>query len=166
MEWHTAWSPVQESVPLLMDSVVGADGTVWDGFCFQVLSAFDHAFQTHLFSVLPASFPRGFKALIASTLKPYTDPASPPSSPTLSAPSTPARDLTLWTAFNTLGLLNWYESLISSVCYEAIEMHILGSCAGRWGEAVLGQLREWMGERVVPWMLLPYARGGGGGEEL
>ena len=64
-------------------------------------------------------------------------------------------DLGLWSAFEHLGLLDRYESLISSVCYEQIENHILSTCAGQWADPVLVGLREWMSERVVPWMLLP-----------
>lgn len=121
-------------------------------FGFQVLSAFDHAFQTHLFAILPASFPAGFKALVGRTLEPYTAPDA-------DMEAKPRGDVRLWGAFERLGLLDRYEALVSSVCYERIEAHILGTCTGMWEEAVLGTLREWMSERVVPWMLLPYARG-------
>lgn len=65
----------------------------------------------------------------------------------------------LWNAFDQLGLLDRYESLISSVCYEHIETHIQESCSGKWGEPMLARLREWMAEKVVPWMIMPYARG-------
>jgi len=56
-------------------------------------------------------------------------------------------------------MLERYESLISSVCYEAIEKHVWDRCAKSWEEPELGNLREWMTDCIVPWMLLPYARG-------
>lgn len=56
-------------------------------------------------------------------------------------------------------MLDRYESLISSVCYEAIEKHVLDECAKSWAEPELTNLREWMTDCIVPWMLLPYARG-------
>lgn len=67
--------------------------------------------------------------------------------------------MSLWSAFEHLGLLDRYESLISSVCYEQIEEHILSTCGEQWADPMLAGLREWMSERIVPWMLLPYARG-------
>lgn len=73
-------------------------------------------------------------------------------------------DLPLWTAFEHLGLLDRYESLISSVCYEHIETHILETCAEKWGTPMLNQLREWMTNKIVPWMVMPYARGARSGK--
>lgn len=68
-------------------------------------------------------------------------------------------DLPLWTAFDKLGLLDRYESLVSSVCYEYIETYILESCSKKWDECTLGTIREWMADNIVPWMIMPYARG-------
>ena len=68
-------------------------------------------------------------------------------------------DLRLWAGFDCLGMLERYESLISSVCYEAIEKHVWNKCAKSWVEPELANLREWMTDCIVPWMLLPYARG-------
>ena len=74
--------------------------------------------------------------------------------------SAPARpDLPIWTACDTLGLLDRYESLIASVCYEYIEAHVMETCTKKWDESMLTVLREWMAEKVVPWMVMPYARG-------
>lgn len=117
-----------------------------------ISSAYIVNFQTHVFSVLPATFAGGFKKLLAATLALYTRGA---------APDVPAsvQDAKLWPAFELLGLADRYESLIASVCYEHIEAHVLETCAGRWDEPVLGKLREWMADKVVAWMLLPYARG-------
>jgi anaphase-promoting complex subunit 2 len=123
-------------------------------FGHQVLSAFNHAFQTHVFSVLPASFSSGFKSLIEMTLQPYIDTEEQGSR----SKEHPA-DLRLWAAFECLGMLERYESLISSVCYEAIEKHVWDKCAKSWAEPELANLREWMTDCIVPWMLLPYARG-------
>jgi len=69
------------------------------------------------------------------------------------------RDSKLWPSFELLGLADRYEALIASVCYEHIEAHVLETCAGKWDEPMLNRLREWMANKVVPWMLLPYARG-------
>jgi anaphase-promoting complex subunit 2 len=70
------------------------------------------------------------------------------------------RDRTkLWASFEELGLIERYESLIASVGYEHIEAHVLNTCKGKWDEPMLGQLREWMTNKMVPWMILPYARG-------
>jgi anaphase-promoting complex subunit 2 len=110
-----------------------------------ILSAYTLNFQTHLFSILPPIFARGFKALCASTLS----DAEPPT----------AIHPTIWNAFDTLGLVDRYESLIASVGYEHIEAHVLEVCAGRWTEPMLNGLRDWMSDKIVPWMLLPYARG-------
>ena len=33
------------------------------------------------------------------------------------------------------------------------------TCVGKWDEPMLSQLREWMAEKVAPWMLLLYPRG-------
>jgi anaphase-promoting complex subunit 2 len=68
-------------------------------------------------------------------------------------------DLLLWAGFECLGMLERYESLISSVCYEAIEKHVWDQCVKSWEEPELANLREWMTDCIVPWMLLPYARG-------
>jgi anaphase-promoting complex subunit 2 len=65
----------------------------------------------------------------------------------------------MWEAFEVLGLIDRYESLIASVGYEHIETHVLSTCEGRWSEAMMAELREWMTNKMVPWMLLPYARG-------
>lgn len=58
-----------------------------------------------------------------------------------------------------MGMLERFESLISSVCYEAIEKRVWDKCAKSWEEPELANLREWMTDCIVPWMLLPYARG-------
>ncbi|OSX59891.1 hypothetical protein POSPLADRAFT_1149567 [Postia placenta MAD-698-R-SB12] len=90
----------------------------------------------------------------------------PPWAPPSLNPTQPMRyDLPLWTAFEHLGLLDRYESLISSVCYEHIETHILETCAEKWGTPMLNQLREWMTNKIVPWMVMPYARGARSAEE-
>ena len=76
----------------------------------------------------------------------------------------PRPDLPLWSCFEQLGLLDRYESLISSVCYEHIEAHIVETCARKWGERMLQPLRDWMTNKIVPWMVMPYARGARTGE--
>jgi hypothetical protein len=117
-----------------------------------ISSAYIVNFQTHVFSVLPATFAGGFKRVLAATLALSTEGVTP------DVPKS-VQDLRLWPSFELLGLADRYESLIASVCYEHIEMHVVETCAGKWDEPMLSQLREWMAEKVVPWMLLPYARG-------
>lgn len=110
-------------------------------------SAFVLSFQTHLFSALTPTFVRGFKELCASTL-PSTDPEL----------DGPVPNVEMWQAFETIGLLDRYENIIASVGYEHIEAHVVTTCTGQWSEPMLGQLRKWMTDKVVPWMLLMYAR--------
>ncbi len=117
-----------------------------------ISSAYIVNFQTHLFSILPATFAGGFKKLLAATLAFFTEGATP------NVPAS-VQDSKLWPSFEILGLADRYESLIASVCYEHIEAYVLETCAGKWDEPMLIKLREWMADKVVPWMLLPYARG-------
>jgi anaphase-promoting complex subunit 2 len=119
-----------------------------------ISSAYIVNFQTHLFSVLPATFAGGFKKLLAATLAFFTEGGATPDHIPASV-----KDSKLWPSFELLGLADRYESLIASVCYEHIEAHVLETSAGKWDELVLVKLREWMADKVVPWMLLPYARG-------
>ncbi|KAJ3735886.1 hypothetical protein DFJ43DRAFT_1054769 [Lentinula guzmanii] len=128
LKWYKKWLPMQE---------LGAT----------LHSAFVLSFQTHLFSVLTPTFVRGFKDLCASTL-PSTDPRT----------NVPAPNVEMWQAFEILGLLDRYENIIASVGYEHIEAHVVAACSGRWSNPMLGQLRKWMTDKVVPWMLLMYAR--------
>ena len=112
-----------------------------------IISAYTLSFQTHLFSVLPASFANGIKSLVASTLL-----------STEAQPSDP-RDRVMWQAFDTLSLIERYETLIASVGYEYIESHVNTTCTGTWSEHMLPKLRTWMLEKIVPWMVWPFARG-------
>ena len=123
---------------------------------------YTEAFRTHVFSALPASFTRGFKALIASTFD-LAHTATPPEWLVRLFPLPPdgqfARaDALLWAAFDRLGMQERYESLISGVCYEYIETHILETCEKEWDQPMLATTREWMIDNIVPWMVLPYAR--------
>jgi anaphase-promoting complex subunit 2 len=112
-----------------------------------IRDAYTLTFQTHLFSILPPSFARGFKALCASTL--------PSASTDFVIDARPH----MWAAFEALGLFDRYEALIASVVYQHIESHVVKTCAGQWAEPVLPNLRDWMSKKVVKWMFLPYARG-------
>ncbi|KAG6879047.1 hypothetical protein C0992_005592, partial [Termitomyces sp. T32_za158] len=113
-----------------------------------VLSAYTLNFQTHLFSTLPPSFTSAFKALCKSSL-PSND----------ATPLPEARGPRLWAAFETLGLLDRYEYIVASVGYEHIEHYVLDVCSGSWSKPMLEDLRTWMSDKMVSWMLLPYARG-------
>ena len=59
-----------------------------------------------------------------------------------------------------------YESLIASVGYEHIENDVLETCTGRWSEPMLGGLRDWMTDEIVPWLLMTYAPGAKNSEKI
>ncbi|KAK7462917.1 hypothetical protein VKT23_007497 [Stygiomarasmius scandens] len=127
-EWYDAWLPSEE---------LGAT----------IRNAFILSFQTQLYSTLGPAFVKGFKDLIASTL-PSSDPEAPEKPP----------DTAMWVIFETLGFLDRYESIIASAGYEHIEAYVLENCAGQWAEPMMENLRTWMSEKIVPWMLLMYGR--------
>ncbi|KAG6815869.1 hypothetical protein H0H87_010659 [Tephrocybe sp. NHM501043] len=130
LEWFNAWAPPPELGPT-------------------VFSAYTLNFQTLLFSTLPSTFTAAFKALCASTL------LSPESEV---EGNSEARSPRLWAAFESLGLFDRYEYIVESVGYEHIEAHVLQSCTGEWSKPLLEDLRAWMSDKMVAWMLLPYAR--------
>ncbi|KIO06137.1 hypothetical protein M404DRAFT_946866 [Pisolithus tinctorius Marx 270] len=134
VEWYNAWKPPAE---------LGQT----------IISAYTLAFQTHLFSILPASFAKGIKSLVAATLLGTVSQSSD------------QRDSALWLAFDTLSLIERYETLITSVGYEYVESHVHETCAGAWSEPMLPKLRSWMLEKIVPWMIWPFARGATNAEE-
>ncbi|KAI0345864.1 hypothetical protein BDW22DRAFT_1353469 [Trametopsis cervina] len=139
--WHVAWAPVPELGPT-------------------VLTAFTTTFQTHVFSVLPSSFSQGFKSLVSATLDPRyatTPPAWMNSLFPTPGPSLHRWDKPLWLAFEQLGMTERYESLIASVCYEHIEKYILETYAKVWDRECLEEIRIWMTNHVVPWLIMPYA---------
>jgi len=120
-------------------------------------SAFALSFQTHLFSIVPPHFDHGFKVLVASTLAASTSPHGTGS--TGSLPDTNDSNAPLWQAFEKLGLIDRYETIIATVGYEFIEQHVLETYAGEWSRPILSELHSWMAEKFVPWMVLIYARG-------
>lgn len=60
--------------------------------------------------------------------------------------------------FETLGLLDRYENVIASVGYEHIEKYVIANCTEKWDVAVLPGLKTWMSGKIVPWMLMMYAK--------
>ncbi|TFK66693.1 hypothetical protein BDN72DRAFT_771609 [Pluteus cervinus] len=137
LAWYEAWTPLPDLGPV-------------------ILSGYSLTFQTLLFSNLPPTFATGFKALCASTL-----PSAIPPSASTPTPS----DYKMWAAFESLGLIDRFESILASVGYEHIEAYVLEMCKGKWSEPMLEGLRNWMSGKVVPWMLLAYARGAKSTEE-
>ena len=109
----------------------------------------------HIFSILPSSFSQGFKKLVATTLNPEYAMKPPVWMATLfpsTTDSTQQRwDQPLWLAFEQIGMIERYESLISSVCYEHIESHILKECSRVWDQPSLSLMRTWMTDQIVPW---------------
>ncbi|KAF9442428.1 hypothetical protein P691DRAFT_714426 [Macrolepiota fuliginosa MF-IS2] len=140
--WFKHWAPMSEL------------GTT-------IYSAYTLSFQTHLFSIVPPSFARGFKVLIASTLA--TSNSSTATSD--SAIETDDLNAPIWQAFETLGLIDRYETIIATIGYEFIEQHVLEACTGEWSRPMLVELRDWMSDKVVPWMVLIYARGAANADE-
>ncbi|TCD66611.1 hypothetical protein EIP91_001120 [Steccherinum ochraceum] len=141
-EWYNAWIPLED----LGESM---------------LNAYNLAFQTHVYSVLPSSFTRGFRALVTLTFNLAQESTGAEWLFTIfPKPNNPSVriDKPLWDAFHLLGLSERYDSLISSVCYEYVEAYIVKTCAGKWDEPKLNTIRDWMVNRIVPWMLLPFAR--------
>jgi anaphase-promoting complex subunit 2 len=133
-----------------------------------VFSAYTLNFQTRLFSLLPPSFSAGFKNLCACLLAPPSPPSedvedSFPVDSSAVIPTSPYCDpnikATIWKNIEVLGLIDRYESIIASVGYEFIEDYVLKMCTGEWAKPMLEDLRVWMSEKVVPWMLHVYARG-------
>ncbi|XP_006463280.1 hypothetical protein AGABI2DRAFT_186909 [Agaricus bisporus var. bisporus H97] len=124
-----------------------------------IYSAYTLSFQTHLFSIVPPSFATGFKALVSSTL------SASASSTKSHGHDTDDPNAPIWQSFETLGLIDRYESIIATVGYEFIEHHVLDTCTAEWSRPMLSELRDWMSEKVVPWMLLIYARGATNAEE-
>lgn len=128
-----------------------------------IQQSYTEAYRTHIYAALPNTFPRGFKALIAITFNLVHTTAVPEWMNNLFPP--PAQgtyfraDAPLWAAFEQLGMQERYESLISSVCYEHIEAHIIETCEKEWDRPMLAVTREWMTDNIVPWMVLPYAKG-------
>lgn len=118
-----------------------------------MISAYTLAFQTHIFSVLPPSFARGIKALVSATLQRTVSQSQDP------------QDRVLWQAFDTLSLIDRYETLIASIGYEFIESYVEETCARKWSEPMLATLRTWMIDKIVPWMLYPFARGATNADE-
>ena len=134
-----------------------------------VFSAYTLTFQTRLFSLLPPSFSASFKNLCACLLAPPSplsedadDSYSVDSSgviPTTTPYCDPIIKAAIWKNIEILGLIERYESIIASVGYEFIEDYVLKMCTGEWAKPMLEDLRVWMSEKVVPWMLHVYARG-------
>ncbi|KIM39184.1 hypothetical protein M413DRAFT_415749 [Hebeloma cylindrosporum] len=146
MEWYKAWAPPEE---------LGAT----------VFSTYSFNFKTLLFSALPPSFALAFKELCACLLGlPEADPDDTEQK-RVRPKWDPSVQSTIWKNFEILGIIDRYESVIASVGYEYIEEHVLKTCAGEWGKPVLEDLRVWMSEKVVPWMLHVYARGASSPEE-
>ncbi|GJE99308.1 Anaphase-promoting complex subunit 2 domain-containing protein [Phanerochaete sordida] len=139
--WQRAWAPLPE---------MGASA----------LSAFTCTFQTHLYSILPPSFTTGFRDLISATFD-FTSFEAAPQWLLTRFPcphGIPRPDFTLWTIMQELGLIERYETLILSVCYERIEGHVLEASEKVWDRQMLQEMRDWMSREVVPWLTMPYAR--------
>lgn len=115
------------------------------------MNGYNLTFQNLLFSSLPPLFATGFKALCASTLPSNSQPDASPKEKSQA-------NYQMWSAFESLGLTDRFESILASVGYEHIETHVIETCKGKWGEQMLDRLRDWMSSKFVPWMLMVYAR--------
>jgi len=84
-------------------------------------------------------------------------------------PTTPYCDpnikAAIWKNIEVLRLIDRYESIIAGVGYEFIEEYVLKMCTDEWTKPMLEDLRVWLSEKVVPWMLHFYTRGATNAEE-
>jgi anaphase-promoting complex subunit 2 len=149
VEWYEEWIPPPEYVsfslrftPYVLTFNVSLGPSV--------NSIFTTAFQTHIFSALPRSFTAGLATLIRWTMSP------PPETLTVVPPT--ITDGTIWTHFETLGLVDRYESVLTGTCYAHIEQHVRASCAGEFAQPMLVPLRSWMADNILPWMVHPFAQ--------
>ncbi|KXN82206.1 hypothetical protein AN958_02921 [Leucoagaricus sp. SymC.cos] len=55
--------------------------------------------------------------------------------------------------------------IIPTVDYEFIEKYVFETCDGEWSRPLLGELRDWTSDRIVPWMLLICARSASNAED-
>lgn len=124
------------------------------------LLEYTQAFHTRLFAALPPSFARGLKHLAQWCMSPEEYP------PMVSSDGSPINIDEMWSGVEMLGLLERYEAVVSSVAFEAIERRVAETCAGKWDEPMLAELRMWMGKAVVPWMLKVFVRNGYHKEEV
>lgn len=164
MRWFNAWAPSPEYVTPISPSLATEPAHSFiSRLGATIISTYTLLFQTHLFSVLPPSFTRGFRDLIHLTFG-LTHRSSAPEwlaeiIDNSQGQPLPRIDIPLWAAFEDLGLLDRYESLVSGVCHEYVEAHIIETCTKKWDEPMLYKTREWMADKIVPWMVMPYARG-------
>ncbi|KAJ3493794.1 hypothetical protein NLJ89_g10937 [Agrocybe chaxingu] len=134
--------------------------TTRDNFGSTILSSCTLNFQTRVFSALPANLTAAFKNLCRSLLAPPADNEDGQLRQWDSS-----IHATTWRNFDFLGMMDRYESIIASVGYEHIEQHVLDTCTGEWSKTMLEDLRTWMSDKVVPWMLHVYARGATSADE-
>ena len=126
-------------------------------------ASYTETFKTQFHAALPYTFADGFKVLISSTIT-FTQTGEPPDwmvhlFPPPSQGVYSRVDEPLWRAFERLGIQERYDSIVASVCFEHIEQHILETCEGGWDKPMLATIRAWMTDNIVPWMMMPFARG-------
>ena len=128
-----------------------------------MISSYNLAFQTRLFAALPPSFSTGFKHLCEWTLSPEASSSradfssSPTASALPAAAPLPKSMTTVWKHCEELGLIEKYESTIANVCYERIERLVQERCVKNWEKPMLEDLREWVRDNVLPWVMGVYA---------
>ncbi|KZW04109.1 hypothetical protein EXIGLDRAFT_716114 [Exidia glandulosa HHB12029] len=98
-------------------------------------------FKSNLHIALPPSFPEAFVYLVQSTIGDLSD-------------------TDLFKELHMLGMLDRYEALVASVVCEQIERQIETLCPGKWDEPRLPELRHWLGDKVVAWLMEQYSRAG------
>ncbi|KAF6754942.1 hypothetical protein DFP72DRAFT_1068086 [Ephemerocybe angulata] len=151
-DWFKAWHPPTECASPDSPSQTHTD-VIPPSLSSFFSGTYTLSFQTRLFAALPPSFARGFKALASWCLAPEDYP------PMVSASGAPIKIDAVWTEFEKLGLIERYESVISSVAYEHIERRIEETCPNNWAAPMLPEIREWMTQKVVPWMLKIFTHG-------
>ena len=97
-----------------------------------MFSSYTLNFHTRSFSALPPSFTITFKELCACLLAPPETDPDEEEEEQVTPNWDPNVHSTIWKNFEILGLIDRYESIITSVGYEYIEKHVLKTCTGQW----------------------------------
>ena len=144
-QWYKSWFPPHECVPTLpytfQVNLLRRLGTL-------LQSTFKKEFKQCLFAALPPSFPVSLKQLCNETI----------SGTSVDRSIWHGVERHVWEDLEVIGLIERYENLISSVCYERIEEKAKEKCTGVWDERCLFKVRVWTQGKLVNWMIKLYAR--------
>ena len=151
-DWYIAWKPPHECAPSTSPPPQPIPNAPQPSLGVIFVLDYTQAFQTRLFACLPPSFALGLKHLAGWCLSPESYPAM------VSRNGAQIDMSKVWTNIDVLGLLDRYESVISSAAFESIEKKVAEMCPGRWDQRMLSDLRLWMSQTVVQWLLKVFVR--------